>query len=183
MLGRYSEDEIWSRFLFQLVIWPKQVTLVSWTQPSGPLCLWQCLLEAHVWLAFHHILGVWVCGKSLTIWFRLYPPQAQLGPTLYYLTPKHNNYTIHLVKALSVPEYTPWNQRVDLGAVRQSKKGLAITLQDDDVDRDLLTIQCRGASRVFGNKWVVQCSWRPSQCFSAPITRRFHNVCDSSLLN
>ena len=28
--------------LCELVIWPKQVTLVSWTQPSGPLCLWQC---------------------------------------------------------------------------------------------------------------------------------------------
>ena len=55
---------------------------------------------------FYHILGVLVCGKSLTIWFRLYPPQAQLGPTLHYLTQKHNNYTIHLVKALSVPEYS-----------------------------------------------------------------------------
>ena len=29
--------ESWSRFVFELV-W----TLVSWTQPSGPLCLWQC---------------------------------------------------------------------------------------------------------------------------------------------
>ena len=25
------------------MIWPKEVTLVSRTQPSGPLCLWQCL--------------------------------------------------------------------------------------------------------------------------------------------
>ena len=33
MLGRDSEDEIWSRYVFELVIW---------TQPSGPLCLWQC---------------------------------------------------------------------------------------------------------------------------------------------
>ena len=33
MLGRDSEDEIWSRFVFELVIW---------TQSSGPLCLWQC---------------------------------------------------------------------------------------------------------------------------------------------
>ena len=33
MLGRDSEDETWSKFLFELVIW---------TQPSGPLCLWQC---------------------------------------------------------------------------------------------------------------------------------------------
>ena len=33
MLGRDSEDENWSIFVFELVIW---------TQPSGPLCLWQC---------------------------------------------------------------------------------------------------------------------------------------------
>ena len=72
---------------------------LSWTQPSGPLCLWECLLEAHVWLAFHHILGVWVCGKSLTIWFRLYPPQAQLGPTLHYLTQKHNISTIQYISS------------------------------------------------------------------------------------
>ena len=44
MLGRDSEDEIWSRFVFELVIWLKKVTLVSRTQPSGPLCLWQCLI-------------------------------------------------------------------------------------------------------------------------------------------
>ena len=36
MLGRDSQDEIWSRFVFELVIW---------TQPSGPLSLWQCLLK------------------------------------------------------------------------------------------------------------------------------------------
>ena len=33
MLGRNSEDELWSRFVLEFVIW---------TQPSGPLCLWQC---------------------------------------------------------------------------------------------------------------------------------------------
>ena len=42
MLSRDSEDEMWSRFVFELVIWPQEVTLVRWTQPSGPLCLWQC---------------------------------------------------------------------------------------------------------------------------------------------
>ena len=42
MLGRYSEDEIWSRFMFELVIWLQEVTFARWTQPSGPLCLWQC---------------------------------------------------------------------------------------------------------------------------------------------
>ena len=42
MLGRDSEDEIWSRFVFEFVIWTQEVTLVRWTQSSGPLCLWQC---------------------------------------------------------------------------------------------------------------------------------------------
>ena len=36
MLGRDSEDATWSRFLFELLIW---------TQPSGPLCLWQCSMR------------------------------------------------------------------------------------------------------------------------------------------
>ena len=43
--GRDSED-VWSRFVQELVIWPKEVTLVSRTQPSGPLCLWQCFFLA-----------------------------------------------------------------------------------------------------------------------------------------
>ena len=30
--------------LFELLIWPQEVTLARWTQPSGPLCLWQCFL-------------------------------------------------------------------------------------------------------------------------------------------
>ena len=29
--------------MFELVIWPQEVTLTRWTQPLGPLCLWQCL--------------------------------------------------------------------------------------------------------------------------------------------
>ena len=28
--------------MFELVIWPQEVILIRWTQPSGPLCLWQC---------------------------------------------------------------------------------------------------------------------------------------------
>ena len=44
MLSRDSEDEMSSRFAFELVIWLQDVTLARWTQPSGPLCLWQCLL-------------------------------------------------------------------------------------------------------------------------------------------
>ena len=36
---------IWSRFVFELVIWPQEVTLIRWTQPSGPLCLWQSFID------------------------------------------------------------------------------------------------------------------------------------------
>ena len=39
---------IWSRFVFELVIWPQEVTLIRWTQPSGPLCFWQCFLQGVV---------------------------------------------------------------------------------------------------------------------------------------
>ena len=44
-----SEHEIWSRVLFELLSWPKEVTLVNRTQPLGPLCLLQCL---NITLAF-----------------------------------------------------------------------------------------------------------------------------------
>ena len=36
MLVRDSEDELWSRFVWELVIW---------TQPWGPLCLWQYFIS------------------------------------------------------------------------------------------------------------------------------------------
>ena len=36
---------IWSRFVYELVIW---------TQPSGPLCLWQCLYFGNPSLSSHH---------------------------------------------------------------------------------------------------------------------------------
>ena len=42
-----SWDEIWSRFVRQFTIWPKEVNMVSRTQPSGPLCLWQCLINTY----------------------------------------------------------------------------------------------------------------------------------------
>ena len=44
LVCRDSEDEMWSRFVFDLVKWPQEVTLARWTQPSGPLCLWQCFI-------------------------------------------------------------------------------------------------------------------------------------------
>ena len=34
--------KICSRFVFELVIWPQELTLARWTQPLGPLCLLQC---------------------------------------------------------------------------------------------------------------------------------------------
>ena len=45
MLSRDSEDKMWSRFLFELLIWLQEATLAKWTQSSGPLCLWQCFLS------------------------------------------------------------------------------------------------------------------------------------------
>ena len=42
MLSRDSEDGMWSRFMFELLIWLQEATLARWTQSSGPLCLWQC---------------------------------------------------------------------------------------------------------------------------------------------
>ena len=69
MLGRDSEDEIWSRFVFEFVIWPQEVTLVRWTQSSGPLCLWQC---------FSFIRGHWH-------WHWLHPGKERLGDVLTVL--------------------------------------------------------------------------------------------------
>ena len=44
----FCRDEIWSRFVRELTIWPtKEVTMVCRTQPSGPLCLWQCLIDTY----------------------------------------------------------------------------------------------------------------------------------------
>ena len=52
MLGRDSEDEIWSRFVFELMIW---------TQPSGPLCLWQCF---HLKLPDKMFIISWLSGSK-----------------------------------------------------------------------------------------------------------------------
>ena len=55
MLGQNSEDEIWSRFVFELVIR---------TQPSGLLCLWQCLTSVPP-VAIKAPIG---CNKLQLIW-------------------------------------------------------------------------------------------------------------------
>ena len=68
MLSRDSEDKMWSRFVFELVIWLQEFTLARWTQPSGPLCLWQCFYKGnhltHLWnmsdwiVHSQHLFGV-----------------------------------------------------------------------------------------------------------------------------
>ena len=50
MFGWDSKAEIWSRFMFELV-W----TLVGWTQPSGPLCLWQCFYTCCQIVFLHNV--------------------------------------------------------------------------------------------------------------------------------
>ena len=52
MLSRDSEDEMWSGFVFELVIRPHKVTLARWIQPSGSLCPWQCFRFINI-LAIH----------------------------------------------------------------------------------------------------------------------------------
>ena len=49
MFGWDFEVDPWSRLwrwnlikICEIVTWPQEVTLLRWTQPSGPLCLWQC---------------------------------------------------------------------------------------------------------------------------------------------
>ena len=63
------------------LIWPQEVTLARWTQPSGPLCLWQCLWS----LLDHLILPSW------------WPIKCLLGPWQSWITcwprcdnPSHN---------------------------------------------------------------------------------------------
>ena len=54
IFGWGFEVAAWSRIwrwnlikiCWELVIWSKEVTFVTRTQPSGPLCLWQCFLPS-----------------------------------------------------------------------------------------------------------------------------------------
>ena len=45
-------------FVFELVIWPQEVTLARWTQPSGPLCLWQCFIYPYPYYPYIHIIHI-----------------------------------------------------------------------------------------------------------------------------
>ena len=60
MLSRDSEDEMWSRFMFELLIWLHEATLARWTQSSGPLCLWQCFMC--FWFESVFLHG-WFCNR------------------------------------------------------------------------------------------------------------------------
>ena len=80
VLGWDFED-VWSRFVWEFVIWPKEVTLVSRTQPSGPLCLWQCfcyklgclllllLIRGKNITIINQNIFYWVCGKTQVFYF------------------------------------------------------------------------------------------------------------------
>ena len=73
MLGQDSEDEIWLRFVFELVIW---------TQPSGPLCLWQCLnkgtFERNVYaINLSFALRPWITKQSFWIRFQTHWENAK----------------------------------------------------------------------------------------------------------
>ena len=50
MLGRDSEHKVWSRFVSEFVLWPKQVTLLSWTEPSGPCTFGNVLFCSFFWV-------------------------------------------------------------------------------------------------------------------------------------
>ena len=55
MFGWDFEDDVWSRFVFELVIR---------TQPSGPLCLWQCFVYASVETSFSYVPIVFMQGRE-----------------------------------------------------------------------------------------------------------------------
>ena len=75
MQGQLSED-VWSRFVFELV-WPKEVTLVSRTQPSGPLCLWQCFYIVHLLTHWLSICCSWHTSDAF--------PKGTEGPFCHFL--------------------------------------------------------------------------------------------------
>ena len=56
MLNRDSEIVICSRFV--------NCNIVIWTQPSGPLCLWQCffILSVYAFLSKNELWSIYLCG-------------------------------------------------------------------------------------------------------------------------
>ena len=56
MFGWDFEVDDWSRFwrwnLIKICVWTCNMTLARWTQPLGPLCLWQCLTRKIEYIFF-----------------------------------------------------------------------------------------------------------------------------------
>ena len=74
------------------MIWPKEVTLVTRTQPSGPLCLWQCFSSASIdiWQK------TWVIWENGSVWsnfldrFSAWPQKLSRRGGLGNLTRTHH---------------------------------------------------------------------------------------------
>ena len=66
--------KFYSRFVFELVIWPQQITLARWTQPSCPLCLWQCFETASFFprLFLLFLLNLWAPSKIVSSFTSLF---------------------------------------------------------------------------------------------------------------
>ena len=62
-----------SRFVYELM-WPKEVILVSRSQPSGPLSLWQCYISANMLLfmqAFNDFLSI-IAMQCIALYWNKY---------------------------------------------------------------------------------------------------------------
>ena len=86
-----SRHEIWSRFVYELVIW---------TQPSGPLCLWQCLINTyqmscHKALVWSHVSKYFIAKYSLQV-----PVLLHLSGCKFRL-----QHQLHLWRTLLVRKY------------------------------------------------------------------------------
>ena len=74
LVTRDSEYEMWSSFVSELVIWPQEITLARWTQPSGPLCLWQCFNKIYfLYLApIKKIIDIFILVLLCRRWYDAY---------------------------------------------------------------------------------------------------------------
>ena len=74
ILGR--DSEIWSRFVFELVIW---------TQPLRPLCLWQCLeiIVVDHFLKLYKVLSQTTCLQFVALG-NIFANCKNCRPTLFF---------------------------------------------------------------------------------------------------
>ena len=58
MFSQDFEVDAWSRFwrwnLIKICVWTCNMTLARWTQPSGPLCLWQCFIYKYLYIYIYY---------------------------------------------------------------------------------------------------------------------------------